>query len=467
MFLKTIKNLRGQIGVHLTLWYSGVFVASCLALFSVAFFLMQTYLVGQDKDSIQNRVKEYQSRFISDGFDEMMKEVNEEAKMVGTEFFFVRVADFDNKTIFTNKKILSSRYDLSILEEHSYVPENKWIRIRKTDDEDELDIFTVRLPDEHILQVGKTSAQRNVPLERFFALAAIVAGPIIIIGFAGGMFLSFRTLRPIRRLIGTVKSIKETQYYSARVPVKGTADELDELGSLFNSMLADIERLVAGMKEALDNVAHDLRTPMTRLRNTAEAALQTDSPKETYREALSDCLEQSEEAIAILKMLMDISEAETGTLKLTLEPLDASKIVEDAIDLYHHVAEEKNIVIRTALDPNLSFSADRSRIRQSLANLLDNALKYTNAGGHVEIRTFEKNGHAVIEVEDSGIGISPDQIPHIWDRLYRGHRQLNLPGWGLGLSLVKAIVHAHKGRVSVHSEPGKGSVFTLSFPISK
>jgi len=205
---------------------------------------------------------------------------------------------------------------------------------------------------------------------------------------------------------------------------------------------------------------------MTRLRSTAEHALQTGDTPESYREALADCVEESERVVAMLETLMDISEAETGTLRLALEPLSIASLVSDAVDLYADLADAKAIALSARTPDNLIISADRNRMRQALANLLDNAVKYTPRGGRIEVVAEAAGPDAVIAVRDSGIGIAPEELPRIWDRLYRADRSRSERGLGLGLSLVRAIVQAHHGRVEVESTPGIGSAFKLILPLA-
>jgi signal transduction histidine kinase len=210
---------------------------------------------------------------------------------------------------------------------------------------------------------------------------------VIGLGFAAGAFLAFRALRPIRHLICTVQSI-EAGSMDARVPTRDTADELDELGRLFNGMLDRIAALIQGMRGALDNVAHDLRTPLARIRGIAELALRSEPNPELYREALADCVEEADRLRTMLSTLMDISAAETGALQLASEPAHIAALIEDAVDLYREVAEDKGIAIAISAPQDLWLRADRNRLRQVLANLLDNAIKYTPPGGKVDLFTL-------------------------------------------------------------------------------
>ena len=452
------------VGFRLTVWSSSFFVIGSLALFGLAYVVVSSSLRQRDDETILHESAELEAQYGQGGVPMVAQQLEYQERLGTSEPFLVRIVARDSTVLFLGTPERWREFQLDHLLSAG-PPENGWISLQARRGDKVVDVKSTRMPDGTLLQVGKTTEDRAAIMQRFRAAAAGITVAVLVIGFGGGLLLTVWALRPLRQIIDTVRAI-DAGALSARVPRRQTGDELDELGGLFNNMLDRIATLITGMRGALDTVAHDLRTPIARLRSVAELALRSDQRPETLQQALADCIEESDQLLTMLNTLMDISEAETGTLKLALEPVNVASIVEAAVDLYRHVAEDKRIVVSTAADPALWLMADRSRMRQVLANLIDNAIKYTPMGGRVDVEAVLGQNMAVISVRDTGIGVMAHEVPRIWDRLYRGAHSRSERGLGLGLSLVRAIVMAHGGRIDVSNGPGGGAIFTIQLPVS-
>jgi signal transduction histidine kinase len=458
------RRATRTVGFRLTVWSSSFFVVGSLALFGLAYVVVSSSLRQRDDEAILHESAELAAQYGLGGVPMLARQLEDQERLGTSEPFLVRIVGHDGAVLFLSTPERWREFQLDHLSSAA-PPKNGWFSLQARRDDKVVDVKSTRMPDGALLQVGKTTEDRAAIMQRFRAAAAGITVAVLLLGVGGGLLLTAWALRPLRQILDTVRAI-DAGALNARVPRRQTGDELDELGGLFNGMLDRIATLIAGMRGSLDTVAHDLRTPIARLRSVAELALRSDQRLETLQQALADCIEESDQLLTMVNTLMDISEAETGTLKLALEPVNVAAIVESAVDLYRHVAEDKRIVVSTAADQALWLMADRSRLRQVLANLLDNAIKYTPIGGRVDIEAVLRQNLAVISVRDTGIGVMAHEVPRIWDRLYRGAHSRSERGLGLGLSLVRAVVMAHGGRIDVSNAPGGGAIFTIQFAVS-
>ena len=464
MFSRWRERLRHTLGFRLALWYAVVFVASSLSLTALTYVLVAASLRQYDREHIRTALLQYATVFTRQGVPGLADEIRRTQGTAAPGPLLVRAIGSRQGVTFLSQPEAWPQFDLSQLEPPSPDGQQTWSTLAAGESGAALDVLSVRLRDGTLFQVGMSTERRSQLLERFRRVLLINVVSLIVVGLAGGAVLTSSALRPVRTLADTVRSILRTGRTEARVPATDAEDALGELSRLVNAMLDRIDAVLAGMRGALDNVAHDLRTPMTRLRGIAETALASSDPR-TLRDALADCLEESDRVVEMLNTLMDISEAETGTMALRREPTNLSELVRQTIDLYEEVADERGVTIDTSPGDDLIIDVDRNRMRQVLANLLDNAVKYTPGGGRVAILARRDGADASLTMSDTGMGIPADELPHIWTRLYRGDKSRSTRGLGLGLSLVKAIVEAHGGRVSVVSAPGSGTTFELRLPL--
>src|SRR5689334_16748393 len=286
-------------GLRLALWYAVLFVAGALAIMLATYALTSASLERRDQQIIGAKLAEYATIYQRGGLDSLIGTVRTE-QLTAPERLYVRVLTQNAEAV---------------------------IAATQGDEPDTLEIASARLPDGSLLQVGKSTAARRDILARFRSILGFAILSIVIIALTGGMLVTQTAVAPLRTLIDAVRRITQTGRTDLRVPGVGTGDAIDELTTLFNSMLDRIERLVAAMRGSLDNVSHDLRTPMTRLRAMAESALAGPEDPERYREALSDCIEEADRVLVMLNTLMDISEAEGGTLPLHRERTPIAEIV--------------------------------------------------------------------------------------------------------------------------------------------
>lgn len=283
-------------------------------------------------------------------------------------------------------------------------------------------------------------------------------------GVAGGVWISRNVVRRLEVINRTSREIMSGDL-TRRIPMQGSRDELDDLAGNLNQMLEQIERLMMGMREVADNIAHDLRTPLNRLRNKLEGALMGNTSRDEQMTALESAISEADGLISTFNSLLLIAEAETGAHRDTLELMDLSEVIHDIADLYEPAAEDRGVTLRFVAPSRITVRGNRSLLARAAANLVENALKYTPQGGSVTVSTGinPRDDRPTFSVRDSGPGIPEADRERVLDRFVRLERSRNTPGSGLGLSLVAAVARMHDAEIALE-DAKPGLLATLTFP---
>jgi len=297
------------------------------------------------------------------------------------------------------------------------------------------------------------------------------AALVLAVSIAVGLGLSQLVLARIRGMMRTSQTIMSGDL-SQRIELAGTQDELDDLASNLNDMLARIEQLMAGFREVSDNIAHDLKTPLNRLRNRAEEALAQERSAEAYKTSLAEILDEADQLIRVFNSLLQVARLEAGAVDKNKVEFDVAQLAQDAVEFYEPVAEESGATIRCLGDDKVVISANRQLIGQALTNLIENALKYGGAKSacgasvrpsEIEVSISRTESGARLSVGDRGSGIAPNDREHALRRFGRLDESRSLPGTGLGLSLVGAVAHVHGGKIEL-ADNAPGLLVHLDLP---
>lgn len=299
--------------------------------------------------------------------------------------------------------------------------------------------------------------------EDFLHFFGLPLGVVVILSAAGGWLMARRALSGVGMVTRTALEISKGAL-DRRVPVRGGRSEIDRLAQTFNQMVDRVQALISQMKEITENIAHDLRSPVTRMRASAELALMDQSANDAQTTMAGTIIGECDRLLSMINTMLDISEAEAGLTRLQAGEVDLARILLDVCDLYQPLAEDQDVELVADLPDSLLLVGDRSRLQRVFANLLDNAIKYSSRGGRVTVSAAGDENSARATVEDCGMGIGEDDLPHIFDRFYRAEKSRSATGNGLGLSLARAFVLVHGGSITASSRIGSGSRFVVRLP---
>jgi len=450
----------------LTLWYVGLFGALSLAVFILLYVTLSNNLYHRVDENLAREAQEFEGLYLKHGRKALAEEFNREAHSEGINRIFFRLVSPDGQILVSSNTTQWSGLH-SRLKSPNLSPQDKVLfrTLALEVNHRRFRLLQKRLTDANVLQIGYALQKNEALMAKY---RRVFAGTLIIMVVCGGIvgwFVARRAMSGVERVTRAAQSISRGDL-SMRVPLGREGAEIRRLALAFNEMLEKISALIKELQDVTNNIAHDLRSPLTRIRGIIETTLTGKPDLPAYREMASSVSEETDRLINMINTMLEIAQTEAGLAKLSKSPVDARAIITDASELFEPVAQDKKIILEVDLPAQpLEIIADVPRLQRAVANLLDNAIKYTPEGGKVVLSARERNSTAVISVADTGIGILEADFPYLFDRFYRGDKSRSQPGSGLGLSLAKALVEAHGGRIYVSSTQGKGVTFTISLPL--
>jgi len=445
-----LSNLIRASFFRLTLLYTGVFCASALALLGFIYWSTVAVIERQTIETIEAEIRGLAEQYNEQGLARLIEIIEERSGAAG---------DDDHVYLLTDPLLVPLTGNLSNWPKETEDPGN-WLRLTLSKrEQDGLVPHEVRarsfiLPGGYRLLVGRDMHEKR----RFRAIVvgALVwsLGGTLVLALTGGLFVTGRMLSRVDQVSRTARKIMDGDL-SRRMEKSGSGDEFDHLADSLNAMLDRIERLMIGMRLSTDSIAHDLRSPLTRLKNRIELALRNPPEVDRDREALANVLSQTDAALAVFDSLLRIATAEAGMDAVDFKSIDLAALAQDVTELYRPLAEEKGIELELSADPPAEIRGQHELMAQAIANLLDNAVKFTPAGGQITVTVNRHNGDVVLTIADSGPGIPQTDRQKVLERFVKLESSRTGPGTGLGLSLVAAVVKLHGGALRLEdNDPG-------------
>jgi signal transduction histidine kinase len=394
----------------------------------------------------------------------LQKRLIQETDAEDPEEEFYRLINFNGEVLTTSDMSAWASVDWAdvIVELKTTEINHMFQTVTLAEDDGTARVISAVIGPDTILQIGESLEEVDEYLGIFLNLFSILTGVLIIASAFIGWYLARRALTDMADVTRTAEDISRGEY-DRRVEVKGQFKEIDRLGMTFNHMLDRIQILLRSMKEINDNIAHDLRSPLARIRGIAEMTLSDDKYMSDYKEMAINTIEECDSLIEMINTMLDITEAEAGVNGAKVTEFDLVALITEARELFRPVADEKKLDLAVNLPESILFWGDIKKMQRIVTNILENAIKYTPEQGTVTVSAMAQNGQVQIVVKDSGIGISEKDLPHIFERFYRCDRSRTQGGVGLGLSLAKAFVKSMNGKIEVSSTMSMGSIFTVSF----
>jgi heavy metal sensor kinase len=321
----------------------------------------------------------------------------------------------------------------------------------------------------YTIRVGSSLRVINEDVAKLTRLVVEAGIVIVFVAPLGGYWLAGRATRPLGRIITTAARLRPS-HMDERLPIRGTYDELDKLSLTINRFLDLIADYLERNREFVANAAHELRSPLAAIQSSVDVTLNSQRSVAEYQDLLGEISDQCGQLGTLVNQLLLLAETDAGRFQIEKQPVALNRLVERSIEMFRGAAEEEGILLSAECSRDARVNGDADRLRQVIQNLIDNSLKFTPNGGEVRVQVAPDMArrHVTLRVSDSGVGIDPVDLPHVFERFYRGdksrRREKSMHGNGLGLSICKSIVEAHGGRIIVESTPGKGTIFCVTLP---
>jgi len=455
-----------RVTVRLTLLHLGLFALASLIVFLLIYVSLASALRSRTDRNLNNEVREFESLVNLKGLTSLEKEFVNESRSNGIGSWFYLFLS-------PHLRVIASS-DLRPWKGVKFRPPP----IRKLQEGEELittsphpghphkvRIIYKRVKGGNILIVGHSLKANDEILKRTGEIFQYGFIAMLIMGGLLGWLVSRHAMSGVQRITDTARRI-ERGNLSWRVPVGKEGQEIEELARAFNSMLDRIELLVTDLEEVTNNIAHDLRNPLTRIRGSAESLLARSPHPDSVEEMAGIIVESCDQLLGLIHTMLTIAQADSGLSSPPRERIDMETIARDMVDLFQPAAGDKGILLNIRHAEDIPPGrGDPLSLKRVIANLLDNAIKFSGTGDTITLSMGLEEKRVFLEVKDTGMGIEERDLPHIFDRFYRGDKSRSQPGNGLGLSLALALIRAQDGEITVTSVLGKGTTFRVYLPI--
>jgi heavy metal sensor kinase len=465
MSLKKLAELRRTLAFRLTLWYAGMFLLSAAIAFAIFLYLITAALRGRTDQELLAGVRSLSVVMVRQGLEAVKRQALLESQAAGEKKIFIQLVYPDGRLFSSSNMSYFQHIPVSAEAIGRMLAQGEPLlaTVRSPDRSHEIRVVYALIGPGLVVHLGQAMEDLARVIDAFQRGFAVVMAALFVLAAGIGWFMARRALSGVENVTRTAQRISGGSL-AERVPVRGREDEIDRLAVTFNRMLDRIQTLVTGIKEMNDNIAHDLKSPITRIRGQAELALTGGGRREDYEAVAGSAVEECDRLLEMIDTMLFISRTEAGVTQPQRQELDLAAVVGDACRLFEALAEEKGIRLRCDAPEPLPIWGDTRLIQRMLANLLDNAIKYTPSGGAVSVSARRDSlQRTVIEVSDTGPGISEADLPHIFERFYRGDPSRSQAGAGLGLCFARAVAHAHGGEITAASLQ-TGSVFWVTIP---